>query len=116
PLPAAWQKVLRTANGGLVSDCDLADGEACAIPSTEELPQFHREQLDAARCLDPEFPNHLLHVVQSQIGDYICLDTSKETKDSDCPVVLIGHETNEVERQWDSVASFLEELLASNSE
>ena len=37
PLPTAWQKVLRTANGGIIEQCDLADGEACAIPSTDEL-------------------------------------------------------------------------------
>jgi hypothetical protein len=113
PLPTAWQKVLRTANGGVLDDCELANGAACAIPSTEELPKFHEEQLAAARCLDPQFPDHFLHVVQSQIGDFICLDTSTQTKDGDCPVLLVSHETGEVEREWDNVATFLDELLAS---
>jgi hypothetical protein len=112
PLPAAWQKVLRTANGGVVENCDLADGLACAISSADELPGFHQEQLASARCVDPQFPDYFLHVVQSQIGDYICLDVSKQTQNGDCPVFLVSHETGQVEREWATVAAFLEELLA----
>jgi hypothetical protein len=86
----------------------------CAIPSAEQLPEFQKDQLTAARCIDPNFSDRWLHIAQSPFSDYICLDTTRQTQEGDCPVLLISHETGEVEREWNNIASFLDDLLATD--
>jgi hypothetical protein len=44
------------------------------------------------------------------------VDTRAPKPDGDCRVVLISHETGKEEREWSSVADFLEELLTAEAE
>jgi hypothetical protein len=77
------------------------------------LPSFQSEQFEAAQCIDPEFPSGYLHVVHSAIGDYICLDLSSAKSNGDARVLLVSYETDETDREWGTIAEFLEELLTS---
>ena len=40
----------------------------------------------------------------------------RESAGGDCRVVLLSHETGEEEREWGSVAEFLEEVLTAPEE
>jgi hypothetical protein len=68
------------------------------------------------REMGAELPDSLLVVVRTEIGDSLWLDTARQTTKGDCPVMLISHETTEVEREWNSVAEFLEELLTAEGD
>jgi hypothetical protein len=111
PIPTAWEKVLKVCNGATIENCPLSVPGVCVIVSAQDLPAFQRQQYEWAHGMDHGFPTHYLHVVESQLGDFICLDPSSLTDKGDCRVLLISHETMAVEREWDSIAAFLEDLL-----
>jgi hypothetical protein len=52
-------------------------------------------------------------VVHSELGDFICLDPSSAKSKGDARVLLVSHETGETEREWSTIAEFVEELVAS---
>jgi hypothetical protein len=54
--------------------------------------------------------------MQTELGDSIWLDTRRQKPDGDCRVLLMSHETGEEERDWLSIADFLEELLTAEAE
>ena len=108
PLPSSWEAVLRTCNGARIEPCELACDTACEIVSAPQLPKFVRKQLES----EPELPQGFLPVVDSETGDYIGLDSSSIRPDGECRVMLLSHEEPAVEREWASVAEFLEDLLA----
>jgi hypothetical protein len=116
PIPAAWHKVLRISNGGKIENNPLACGEACLIIPAEKLAKSQREEVDYYRDIGAELPISLLVVMQTEIGDSIWLDTARQKSGGDCRVVLMSHETGEEEREWPSVADFLEELLTAEFE
>jgi hypothetical protein len=111
-IPVAWQKVLRISNGGRIKNCEIADGCACEIMPAEQLLEWYHVQGDYIRkTFDPDFSRSMVPVILTEVGDYVSLDTSKQIADGDCRVFLISHETGEAEREWGSVADFLEEVL-----
>jgi hypothetical protein len=116
PIPAAWQKVLQVSNGATIENCAIASGAPCIIVPAEELPSFHKQQMEIARSMEADLPEQCLHVVDSRVSDFICLDLSAVTEEGDCRVVLVSHETGAVEEAWDNIATFLEDLLEEEEE
>jgi hypothetical protein len=114
-IPAAWQKAWRVSNGCKIADSPLACEQACLILPTEKLAKAQREEVDYYREIGAARPNGLILVAQTEIGDSIWLDPGRKTGAGDCRVVLMSHETRDVDREWPSVAEFLEELLGSAS-
>jgi hypothetical protein len=115
-LPAAWQKVLRICNGGRVAPSPLASDQACFIIPTEKLAPERRTEAGYYRQIGAELPDWLAVVVQTEIGDSVWVDTRAPKPEGDCRVVLMSHETGTEEREWSSVADFLEELLTAEAE
>jgi hypothetical protein len=117
PLPGAWAKVLQAANGACIENCPLCEGYEYRIWSTDAIPEEHAGYLrEVAAALEDqpeerEAYSRYLHVASSAFGDYLCLDVSTVTETGDCRVVQISHETWTIEREWDNVATFLEDLL-----
>lgn len=109
PLPGSWEKVLRACNGAEIEPCELAADAACELIPAQQLAEFNQRQ--AKDCWF-ELPPGLLHVADSQIGDYIGLDTKSVGADGECRVLLVSHESQDVEKEWPTVAEFLEDLLA----
>jgi hypothetical protein len=58
----------------------------------------------------------LLLVISTEIGDSNWLDTARPRPGGDGRVVLMSHETGEEQREWPSIAEFLEELLTAEAE
>jgi hypothetical protein len=114
-IPAAWQKVLRISNGGQIDTCPLADGHACRITSTQKVAKECRAEHDYYRDIGAELPDSLFPVMTTEFGDSIWLDTGRPCGIGDCRVVLMSHETGAEQREWSSVAEFLEEMLTSEA-
>jgi hypothetical protein len=110
-LPTAWEKVLRICNGGRVEHCPLASDQVCLIIPTSQLAQAQGTESDYYRQLGADLPDSLVVIMQTEFGDSVWLDPSRQAAEGDCRVVLMSHETGEPEREWSSVADFLEELL-----
>src|SRR5262249_32984931 len=110
-IPAAWQKVLRICNGGRIEHHPLAADQACIILPAEKLAKSCGNETAYYRQIQAEMPDAFLLIMQTETGDSIWLNTSRQTPDGDCQVVLMSHETGELEREWSSIADFLEELL-----
>jgi len=115
-LPAAWQQVLRVCNGGRIDKSPLAAGCACIIMPLKDLPQWQRSESKYYRGRGAELSDWMLFIIHTEIGDSIWLDTAKAKPDGDCRVVLMSHETGEEERDWPTVAEFLEEFLTETQE
>jgi hypothetical protein len=111
PIPEAWQMVLRVCNGGKIEACELACGEACTITALAKLPNERRQEAEYYREFGAQLQGRFLPVMRTEIGDSIWLDTARPQPEGDCRVVLMSHETQDEERDWPSVAEFLEELL-----
>jgi hypothetical protein len=109
-IPAAWQKVLRISNGGRIENHPLAADQACVILPAEKLAKSRHTEAAYYRDIHVVIPDAFLLILETEIGDSIWLDTSGQTRDGDCRVVLMSHETGE-EREWSSIADLLEELL-----
>lgn len=115
-IPAAWQKILRATNGGRITKCAIADGEACLIVPVEKLAETRKDDAVYYRGMGAKMPASLVVVAQTEIGDSLWLDTAKVTPEGDCNVILMSHETGDEERRWPTVAEFLEELLTDTVE
>ncbi len=115
-IPAAWQQVLRICNGGRIDKSPLACGNACIIVPLKDLPQWQRSESKYYRGGGAELPDSMVFVMTTELGDSIWLDTAQEKPDGDCRVVLMSHETWAEERDWPTVAEFLEELLTEIQE
>jgi hypothetical protein len=111
PIPEAWQLVLRVCNGGKIEACELACGEACTITALAKLPDERRREADYYREFGAQLQDRFLPVMRTEIGDSIWLDTARPQPQGDCRVVLMSHETQDEDREWPSVAEFLDELL-----
>jgi hypothetical protein len=61
-------------------------------------------------------PKEFALAIRTEIGDSIWLDTTRTNKDGECRVVLMSHETGKEEREWPSVAEFLEELVLESAD
>src|SRR5262249_17507312 len=112
-MPDAWQKVLRVSNGGKITKSPLACEQSCQIVPVEKLAKSQREEVEYYRDINAPLPKGWFLVVQTETGDSIWLDTQRKKTDGECRVVLVSHETGETEREWPSVAAFVEELLTS---
>jgi hypothetical protein len=115
-MPAAWQQVLRICNGGRIDKSPLACGNACIIMPLKDLPQWQRSESKYYRGGGAELPDSMVFVMTTELGDSIWLDTAQEKPGGDCRVVLMSHETWAEERDWPTVAEFLEELLTELQE
>jgi hypothetical protein len=115
-IPDAWQKVLRISNGGRVGDSPLASGYECRIIPVEKLARSRHAETSYFRSIGAELPGTLLPVVETETGDSVWLDTSRQRSNGDTGVILLSHETGGTEREWSSVAEFLEELLTASGE
>jgi hypothetical protein len=115
-IPRAWQKVLRLSNGGTIPKSPLADECSCFIVPTDKLAQSQREEVEYYRGIGSKLGKEFALAIRTEIGDSIWLDTTRTNKDGDCRVVLVSHETGEEEREWASVAEFLEELVLESAD
>jgi len=106
PIPDAWRSVLAVASGGYLP------GDVYII-SARDLPSNHARHQQAIEPGDPSYGQKLLHVASTSGGDWFSLVV--EVRDSiDVPVLQIDHETDRVARRWESIASFLEEMVESD--
>jgi hypothetical protein len=113
PIPPAWQEFLRTLGGAYIRKCVLTDGEAeSAFAAPHELAELQSDLSWIAESMEPDEAAGLLWVGGTGFGDGVALDAGSITPEGECRVLLISHETMEAAREWDSVAAFLEELLA----
>lgn len=111
-IPAAWEKVLRAAGGGRVPRSQITDREgACILAATNDLLGFQQQHAWALEALASEFEGRLLVVGETEFNDCLALDAGAQSEGGDCRVLLISHETLEVDREWDNTASFVEALL-----
>ena len=110
-IPTAWQKVLRISNGGRIDNSPLADQQACNILPADTLARCRRGEVTYFQNLGAEIADTMLLALKTEIGDSVWLDTSLPAPAGDCRVILMSHETGEQEREWPSIAEFLEELL-----
>jgi hypothetical protein len=110
-IPPAWQKVLRISNGGLIDNCPLADGYEGRIIAADKLAHGWSTEVKYYSDMRAELPKTLLTVMTTEFGDSIWLDTTQIDKQGDCRVILMNHETGEQQREWGTVAEFLEEVL-----
>jgi hypothetical protein len=115
-IPPAWQKVLRLSNGGRIENCPLTDGCEGRITPTDKLAKEWREELEFYSQMRSDLPKTLLSVMRTDFGDSIWLDTSRAGKAGDCPVVFMSHETGGQQREWPTIAEFLEEALTPQEE
>jgi hypothetical protein len=115
-IPMGWQKVLRISNGGRLDRCPLAGGHACLITPVERLAQDRQTEIRYYREIGTDLPKALLLVMMTEFGDSVWLDTSRPRRNGDCGVVMMSHETGEADREWPSIAEFLEEALASEED
>jgi hypothetical protein len=115
-VPAAWQKVLRVCNGGRIEKSALAADQACLIIPAEKLAKSRMTQADYYREIGAELPTSFLVVMETEIGDSVWLDTARQNPGGNCPVILMSHGTGEEEREWLTVADFLEELLMASAD
>jgi hypothetical protein len=56
-------------------------------------------------------PESLLEVMETELGDSVCLDTAHLKPGGEGRVVLMSHATGGEQREWATIADFLEELL-----
>jgi hypothetical protein len=115
-IPSAWHRVLRISNGGKIENNPLACGEACLVIPAEKLAKSQQEELGYYRDIGAKLTDSMLVVMQTEIGDSVWLDTARKKPDGDCPVILMSHETGGEQREWPSVADFLEELLTAEGD
>jgi hypothetical protein len=71
---------------------------------------------DLAEWQRSESKNYRGFIIHAELGDSIWLDTAQPKPGGDCRVVLMSHETWAEERDWPTVAEFLEELLTVTQE
>jgi hypothetical protein len=112
-MPDAWQKVLRASNGAKVTNSPLACEQSCQMVPVEKLARSQREEVEYYRDINAPLPNGWLLIARTETGDSIWLDTKQKNAAGECRVVLVSHETGETEREWSSVAAFVEELLTA---
>jgi len=112
-IPAGWQKVLQVSNGGRVDDSPLAADQACLFLSAEKLAKSRQTEAEYYGDIGATLSRSLLLAMQTEIGDSVWLDTAKKKPNGDCRVVLMSHETGDVDREWPTIAEFLEELLTA---
>jgi hypothetical protein len=110
-IPACWRKVLQVSNGGRVDNSPLAAHQACLFLPAEKLAKSRETEAEYYRDIGATLSRSLLCVMQTEIGDSVWLDTAKKKTNGDCRVVLMSHETGDVEREWPTITEFLEELL-----
>jgi hypothetical protein len=114
-IPAAWQKVVRISNGGEVDGNALSEGWACRITPTQKLAKECRAERAFYLDIGAELPDSLVEVMTTEFGDSFWLDSSRPYGIGDCRVVMMSHETGKEQREWSSVAEFLEEMLTSSA-
>jgi hypothetical protein len=115
-IPAAWQKVLRVSNGGRIENCVLACGQAALLIPAEKMAKSRQTEADYYGDIGVKLPDSLLLAMATEIGDSIWLDPARPKPGGDCRVVLMSHETGEEQREWSSIAEFLEELLTAEAD
>jgi hypothetical protein len=112
PIPEAWQEFLRTAGGANIRKCVLADMVAgTGLYNPQEIADSQGDHDWLTEGFDPDGQRGLLWVGETEFGDSVALETAKMTAKGECPVLLVSHETFDVDREWDTVAAFLQEVL-----
>ena len=110
-LPASWRALLAVTDGG-----DLhPEADECLLHSASELVAAQASQSAWVGADDPDFPARQFAVGWRADGDWYALDLSAVPageRAADCPVVRWDHETSTPGQRWDSVADFMERVLA----
>jgi hypothetical protein len=112
-IPAAWQKVLRVSSGGRIENCALASGQAALIVPAETLAKSRQTEADYYGHIGVKLPDSLVLAMITEIGDSIWLDLARPKPGGDCRVIMMSHETGGEQREWSSIAEFLEESLTA---
>lgn len=111
PIPASWRALLAITDGG-----DLhPEADECLLYTVSELQTGQASQAAWVGPDAPDFPPRQLAVGWRADGDWYALDLSATPLDEravDCPVIRWDHETSAVGQRWDSVADFVERMLA----
>jgi hypothetical protein len=107
-VPERWAEMLSAVDGFVIDNCYALDGTAelrvAAAAALAEQHQLNRDMI-------PDQPPTHLGVASSDLGDAVFLDTSNLTKEGDCPVLFINHETLEAEATWPAIGLFLADAL-----
>jgi hypothetical protein len=114
-IPARWAELLGAVDGFAIDNCYALDGTAeLRVSAAANLPEEHennRQMLGSG-----EWPAAHLGVASSDLGDCIFLDTGAVTKDGDCPVLFVNHETLETEMTWPAIGLFLSDALEATGQ
>lgn len=103
--PNHWLEVLKFANGFNFSLEDSFEAQPLDC-----IDGYSSDTQERAECGDANFPKNLLHITHGLCGDFHSLDLSKQSADGDCRVLQISHETLQPEREWESIADFVQEI------
>ena len=112
PIPPAWQRVMKTVNGGAIR----TQAKECREFDMSKAKDFAKNNGFARRFIKqgwPDLPQHYLAVVANEDQDFIFLDTSKVSARGDCPVLFIDHEECRPQKKWPSIAKLLEYVLTA---
>lgn len=103
--PQKWQEVLRLTDA---FEMDL--GDSFYIEPANNLDEYTKTIQESWFADKADSPNKFLHITSGGNGDFHSLDLSTCTPDGDCRVLQFSHETLQPEREWDSIAEFVQEI------
>jgi hypothetical protein len=63
-------------------------------------------------CRGELYRHRYLNIGENASGDYFALDLDAARSERDGAVVSFRHETLQIQRQWESVAAFVESILS----
>lgn len=109
-LPELWQEVLILTNG-FVLRTDDTDFEFKPI---EELLQYHEDMELQRKQADDDYADDLMYFGKTFCGDSLAFEKDINEETADSIIVLISHEDFTIQRKWEGVAEFLEDVLTKN--
>jgi hypothetical protein len=103
--PSDWLAVLRISDGGLLN-------EQCSLLSSDELPDIaeHTRDLIADNFDDYLYERPHAPVATADNGDWYSLELSRE-ETAMCKVSRVCHEDLSIVHTWDSIATFVFDML-----
>lgn len=105
-IPFNWVELLKKSNGGyLSSDCYLV--------SICDIEPFTMEKLKEGKSFYEKYPKNRISVAKRPDGDWYDLVIDADS-DVDCNVVLVTHEGGDILREWESIATFIYEMIIEN--
>ena len=105
--PKKWQEVLRLTDSFEMS---LDESDSFEVEPANNLEEHTKSIQDGWFADKAEYHGRFLHITSGAGGDFHSLDLSTCTPDGDCRVLQFSHETLQPEREWESIAEFVQEI------